>query len=167
MLAVAGWAVLAGMQDLPSTAIAQTPQATHRAIVPAAVNMPQGPALEARPSPAADRRDLAKAPSKPRVLRVKVTAYCPCVVCCGDGDGVTASGRKVGENGGRFVATAGAVPMGSRVIVPGYSGGAAVPVWDRMGPGASGRLDVFFPTHRQARQWGVRYLDVVVCPRPS
>lgn len=172
------WAVLAGMQHLPQGQLAHASQPpvvgaksteggpTGKAATPP-ITLAQADAWALPPQQAAATPSLpapAKPTAKPKVMRLKVTAYCPCALCCGDGDGVTASGRSVWANGGRFVATAGAVPMGSRVIVPGYSGSAAVPVWDRMGRGPSDRLDVFFPTHRQARQWGVRYLDVVVNP---
>lgn len=114
-----------------------------------------GQSLAQRSRPAAGRAA--------RVVRLKVTAYCPCPICCGnDADGITACGKSVRANGGRFVATAGAVPMGAFVSVPGYYGSQPVPVYDRLGPGPANRLDVYFPTHRQAKQWGVRYLDVVV-----
>src|SRR4051812_3298311 len=40
-----------------------------------------------------------------RTVRMEVTAYCPCPICCGEGaHGITASGKLVSHNGGRFVA---------------------------------------------------------------
>ena len=41
--------------------------------------------------------------------------------------------------------------------VPGYG---IVEVWDRGGAIKDGRLDVFFPTHREALEWGVKWLEV-------
>src|SRR4051812_6879117 len=43
--------------------------------------------------------------AKLRTMLMEVTAYCPCVRCCGPrAQGLTASGRRVSFNGGRFVA---------------------------------------------------------------
>ena len=92
---------------------------------------------------------------------VRVTAYCPCRICCGKwADGITASGQPVTANGGKFVAAPRGVPFGTMVVVPGYSGGRAVPVLDRGGAIKGKRLDVFYPTHKEALRWGVRYLVV-------
>lgn len=94
---------------------------------------------------------------------MKVTAYCPCIKCCGRwADGMTASGKPVTANGGRFVAADRTLPFGTLVIVPGYADGKPVPVLDRGGAIHGDRLDVFFPTHQQARRWGVRWLDVQI-----
>lgn len=96
----------------------------------------------------------------------RVTAYCPCTRCCGPAArGVTASGKPVTANGGRFVAADRSLPFGTMVRVPGYPAQAAgewVPVLDRGGAIKGNRLDVFFQTHAQARAWGVRTLKVEV-----
>ena len=97
------------------------------------------------------------------VRTMRVTAYCPCSQCCGAwADGVTASGAPVTSNGGRFVAADRSLPFGTMVSIPGYAGGKAVPVLDRGGAIKGDRLDVFFPTHAEALQWGVRYLRVTI-----
>ena len=88
----------------------------------------------------------------------RVTAYCPCRKCCGRwADGITASGKPVTFNGGRFVAAPRGVPFGTMVTIPGYG---TVPVLDRGGAIKGNRIDVFFPTHRAALAWGVRNLRV-------
>lgn len=99
-----------------------------------------------------------------RTLKMEVTGYCPCPKCCGPGaNGVTASGRPVSHNGGRFVAADKTVfGFGRRLIVPGYAGERPVPVLDRGGAIKGLKLDVFFPTHDQAKQWGRKFLDVQV-----
>jgi 3D (Asp-Asp-Asp) domain-containing protein len=87
----------------------------------------------------------------------RVTAYCPCKICCGaHSDGVTASGRPVEYNGGRFVAADKAIAFGTMLSIPGYAGGRPVPVADRGGKIKGARLDVYFPTHAQAREFGDR-----------
>ena len=87
-----------------------------------------------------------------------VTSYCPCKVCCGPkAHGVTASGVPAK---GALVAAPPSIPFGTRVSIPGYNGGRPVPVLDRGGAIKGDHLDVLFPTHRAALQWGKRYVKV-------
>jgi len=89
-----------------------------------------------------------------------VTAYCPCKVCCGPkAKGITASGRPVSANGGKFCAAPKSIRFGTRITIPGYG---TVPVLDRGGAIKEGRLDVFFPSHLLAKRWGVRTLTVTI-----
>ena len=97
------------------------------------------------------------------VRRMRVTAYCPCLKCCGrHADGVTASGTRADHP---LVAAARTWPFGTRVRVPGYAGGRTVLVEDRGGAITGDRLDLLFPTHAEALRWGVRYLDVTIDAR--
>ena len=79
-----------------------------------------------------------------------ITAYCLCLHCCSDGDGLTASMRPPVE--GRTIAMNG-VPFGTKVLVPGV--GWRV-VEDRM-PGRYGtnRIDVYMKSHKKAKKFGV------------
>jgi len=88
----------------------------------------------------------------------KVTAYCPCPKCCGKyGWGyTTASGHKI-KAGDRFVAAPKDIAFGTILGVPGYG---VVPVLDRGGAIKGNRLDVYFPTHQEALNWGVKILEV-------
>jgi 3D (Asp-Asp-Asp) domain-containing protein len=99
-----------------------------------------------------------------RTMRMLVTAYCPCRKCCGKhADGITASGYSVWVNGGKMVAADTRVlPFGSLLSIPGYHGGEIVPVLDRGGKIKGRRLDVLFPSHRQAQRFGKRWVDVQV-----
>lgn len=99
-----------------------------------------------------------------RVLRLQATAYCPCPKCCGSkAEGVTASGLPVTYNDGAFAAADTAVlPFGTKLIIPGYAAGRPVEVIDRGGAIKGMRVDVFFPTHEQARAWGRRWVNVTV-----
>lgn len=118
--------------------------------------------------PAAVTVSTAAAPARvargPRVITMEVTAYCPCSKCCGKGaHGVTASGLRVSHNNGRFVAADTSVlPFHTKLIIPGYAGEQKVEVLDRGGAIKGNRLDVYFPTHRQAIEWGRRKIDVIV-----
>jgi 3D (Asp-Asp-Asp) domain-containing protein len=120
----------------------------------------------ARTSAASDATEVASYNGRPirlaRTMRMKVTAYSPDYRSCGaSADGITASGFSVLTNGGFMVAADPRVlPLGSLVSVPGYDGGAVVPVLDTGGAIKGSRLDVLFPTHEVAMQWGVRDIEV-------
>ncbi|OHB74644.1 MAG: hypothetical protein A2Z25_10405 [Planctomycetes bacterium RBG_16_55_9] len=106
---------------------------------------------------------VRSAPAVPRqTVQMRVTAYCPCAKCCGKySDGITASGHKIAD-GDTFVAADKKYSFGTQMIVPGYNDSKPVDVLDRGGAIRGNRLDVFFNSHEQARQWGVRYLPVEV-----
>lgn len=101
----------------------------------------------------------------PRLVRMRVTAYCPCEICCGPrAAGITASGRTVAADNGRFVAADPVLAFGTRLVVPGYNAGRPVRVLDRGGAIRGRSLDVYFDSHERARRWGVRYLAVAIMP---
>lgn len=92
------------------------------------------------------------------IRNIKVTAYCPCELCCGKwSDGYTASGHKIGKDD-KFVAAPLSIPFGMMLVVPGYNDGKPVPVLDRGGAIRGNRLDVFFDSHKEALEWGVKWL---------
>jgi len=101
---------------------------------------------------------------KSRTLRMLVTAYCPCTKCCGpNAQGITASGKPVSYNQGRFVAADKKVlPFGTKLIIPGYHDHVAVEVTDTGSAIKGNRLDVYYASHQQALEWGKQWLDVVV-----
>jgi len=100
--------------------------------------------------------------SHTHTVRMMVTAYCPCPKCCGaNASGITASGKLVTENGGRFVAADSKLPFGTKLIIPGYSS-SAVEVLDRGGAIRGNHIDVFFRTHEEALQWGRRMMEVTI-----
>ncbi len=95
-------------------------------------------------------------------IQMRVTAYCPCRKCCGKySDGVTACGHKI-QPGDTFVAADERYPFGTEMLIPGYSNSQPVQVLDRGAAIKGNRLDVFFATHQEALEWGVKYLVVKV-----
>jgi len=90
-----------------------------------------------------------------------VTAYCGCSLCCGKyADGVTASG-KVAQYG--YVAC-NWLPFGTTLYIEGLG---EFKVQDRGAKSLFGdrnnkikHLDVYFPTHQQAKEFGVKHLKV-------
>ena len=101
------------------------------------------------------QRETFYAPAIP-----KVTAYCPCEICCGGwSDGFTASGHKI-KYGDRFIAADRNIPFNTMMVVLGYNDNNPVPVLDRGRAIKENRIDVFFNTHQEALEWGVRWLKV-------
>ena len=102
-------------------------------------------------------------------ILMEVTAYCPCTKCCGpQAQGITASGLPVSHNDSQFVAAdIRVLPFDTEIRIPGYHGedGAVVPVIDRGGAIKGKRLDVYFPTHKRALEWGRQTLPVQVLER--
>ncbi len=95
-------------------------------------------------------------------IQMRVTAYCPCPKCCGEySDGVTACGHEI-RPGDTFAAADGRYSFGTEMLIPGYSNSQPVQVLDRGGAIKGNRLDVFFATHQEALEWGVKYLEVNV-----
>jgi len=106
-------------------------------------------------------------PSEPKYIpskykKMRVTAYCPCPICCGKfADGITANGHSI-KPGDKFVAAPRNFSFGTMLYIDGYSD-KPVPVLDRGGAIKGDRIDVFFPTHKEALEWGVKYIDVYFC----
>ena len=86
----------------------------------------------------------------------KVTAYCPCIKCCGKTNGITASGTKAKE--GRTIATSSQFSFGTKLLI----NGTTYTVEDRGGAIKGNKIDVYFDTHAEAIAWGVKYLPVQV-----
>ena len=85
----------------------------------------------------------------------RVTAYCSGSCCCGRfADGITASGKPAT---GMIIAAPPEIPFGTQIYIKGWGWGE---VKDRGGSIKGKRLDLLFPTHGLALQWGVRYLEI-------
>lgn len=95
-------------------------------------------------------------------ISMRVTAYCPCEKCCGEwADGVTSNGHVI-EPGDCFVAADSRFSFDTEMLIEGYNSSNTVKVFDRGGAIKGNKLDVFFHTHQEALEWGVRYIDVKV-----
>jgi 3D (Asp-Asp-Asp) domain-containing protein len=117
-------------------------------VQPAAIALPDEPQSESA--------------GKWRIVRMKVTGYCPCPKCCGQySDGITANGHKI-QPGDTFVAADKRFSFGTEMVIEGYNNGKPVKVLDRGGAIRGNKLDAFFHTHQEALEWGVRYIDVKV-----
>ncbi len=108
-----------------------------------------------------------------RILEMSVSAYCNCGQCCGwkrNWRGVpieTATGRRkrIGLTASGAMARLGTVaappayPFGTIVHVEGWGYGR---VEDRGGAIQGDRLDLWFPLHEQALQWGRKNVRVKI-----
>lgn len=96
---------------------------------------------------------------EPQLLgRFKLTAYCTCPKCCGEySDGMTATGTKA--TAGRTIAVdPKVIPLGSKVVINGFEYTAE----DTGGAIKGNRIDILFPTHQDALNFGVQYAEVAI-----
>lgn len=118
--------------------------------------------LAEKPALNEPERKSAKQPGEWQVIEMRVTAYCSCGKCCGEySDGITACGHKI-QPGDAFVAADKRYAFGTEMTIPGYNNSEPVKVQDRGGAIRGDRLDVFFHSHEEALNWGVKYLLVKV-----
>lgn len=87
----------------------------------------------------------------------KITAYCPCSICCGKwSNGITSIGTTAVA--GRTIATDSKFPFGTKLKINGH----IYTVEDRGGAIKGNRIDIYMNTHAEALSWGVKYLPVEV-----
>lgn len=84
-----------------------------------------------------------------------VTGYCGCAVCCGQAGQPTASGKMPAA--GVTCAGPRAMPFGTVLNIPGV--GDRI-VQDRLAKRYDSRIDIFFATHNEAKQFGIRKLNL-------
>lgn len=109
--------------------------------------------------------------------RLETTAYCPCRYCCGwkrnwygkpviaygpnkgkpKAVGITASG--VPARRGTIAADTSVFPFGTVMYIPGYGYGV---VEDRGGDIKGYHIDLYYPSHGTALEWGRQYKEVKV-----
>ena len=84
----------------------------------------------------------------------KVTAYCPCEICCsGTADGLT-SLNKSPVQGRTVAADVSVVPYGTEVIIDGQT-------YIVEDCGVIGNtIDIFYESHREALDHGVKYIEI-------
>lgn len=86
----------------------------------------------------------------------KITAYCPCVKCCGQwSDGITYTGSVSTENS-TIAVDPDVIPLGSCVEINGVSYYAE----DIGGSIKGNRIDIFFQSHEDALEYGIQYHNV-------
>ena len=94
--------------------------------------------------------------------KFRLTAYCPCMKCCGKTDGITSTGTTAAE--GRTVAVdPRVIPYGATVTIYFADGTShTYTAEDCGGAIKANRIDVFFDDHETARAFGVQSAMVYV-----
>jgi 3D (Asp-Asp-Asp) domain-containing protein len=103
-------------------------------------------------------QDIDLTPNSISLGEFKITAYCPCPVCCQDwSDGLTYTETIATEN--RTIAVdPEVIPLGSTVEI----NGAEYIAEDIGGAIKDNRIDVFFSDHDDALEFGVQYHEIFV-----
>lgn len=103
-------------------------------------------------------------PRKPgaMIVHAKVTAYCPCVKCCGQyANGKTSRGRDAWRTRGVSVDPR-RIKYGSFITIPGAGTFIADDTGSTMRNALGHHIDLRFSTHQEALDWGVKELDVEI-----
>lgn len=100
---------------------------------------------------------IPEQPKRVSLGEFKLTAYCSCVKCCGKSDGITATGTKAKE--GRTIAVDPSVISYGTVV---YIEGVEYVAEDCGGAIKNKRIDVYFDSHQDALDFGVKYAIVEV-----
>ena len=112
---------------------------------------------------------IAKTNTVSKVLTVKVTAYCSWPKCCGiwSKDHPSRQGTDYEQHttsgtipvAGRTVAVdPDIIPLGSKILIDGHEY-----IAEDTGSGVKGNhIDIYFDSHEEALEWGVRTLEVQV-----
>lgn len=85
-----------------------------------------------------------------------VSAYCPCVKCCGKTNAITASGTKATAN--HTIAAPSNYKFGTKIEI----NGIIYTVEDRGGAITGNKIDIYFNSHSEALQFGRRQLQMRV-----
>lgn len=87
-----------------------------------------------------------------------VTAYCPCVACCGDSaDGITATGT-IATQGRTVAVDPFVIPLGSVVVIDGHEY-----IAEDIGGAIDGNhVEIFFDSHEDALIWGKKVMEVEI-----
>jgi 3D (Asp-Asp-Asp) domain-containing protein len=108
-------------------------------------------------SPSSEAVGVSAPPPLQSMGQYTVMAYCPCEKCCGKwSDGRTANNYLL-KDGDLIIAAPPEISFGTKLYIPGYGEGR---VEDRGGSVKGKRLDVYFDTHQDALDWGVKEVEV-------
>ena len=88
------------------------------------------------------------------ITNVKITAYCPCSICCGKcANGITAIGV-IAQEGRTVAVDSSVIPLGSEVEING-----AIYIAEDTGVHGNA-IDLFMNSHQAALQCGVQCMDI-------
>jgi 3D (Asp-Asp-Asp) domain-containing protein len=106
-----------------------------------------------------DRAGQEKKTEEPVLMETFIiTAYCPCVKCCGKTDGITASGVKAVE-GITVAGDTSKLPFGTKIYIDGV--GERI-VQDTGGVIKGNKIDLYFDEHQSALNFGRQTKQVTI-----
>ncbi len=127
-------------------------------------------------APAKEKTEAVKPVVAGQVVKMKVTAYCPCEKCCGKWALRQAQGKRTTATGDDAYVCDGVaadfelLPKRTLLEIPGAGvkevddTGGAMRKAARQNPPVY-HIDLRFPTHKEALKWGVKWLEVRVLPK--
>lgn len=87
------------------------------------------------------------------ITNAVITAYCCCQICCGNSSpGINAAGKRPIQ--GISIAGPRSLPLGTRIRIAGMTNEFILD--DRTAKKYDGRFDIYFSSHAEARQFGIR-----------
>lgn len=99
-------------------------------------------------------REEEKTKNKTSLGMYKLTAYCGCSKCCGKSTGITASGAKAKAN--HTIAASKNFAFGTKIEIDGN----IYVVEDRGGAIKGNKIDVYFSSHSEALNFGIKYKEI-------
>lgn len=104
-----------------------------------------------------------------KVVRMKCTAYCPCVTCCGKGArGITSTGKDAKTPPFGVAADPKLLPYGTKLEIPGIGVREVDDTGGAMRKDARKgiyHIDLRFVAHQEALEFGIQWLDVKILPK--
>lgn len=94
------------------------------------------------------------------IITATVTAYCHCVLCCSEQNGVTANGLRPKQ--GVTIAASRQIPFNSSIIYQGHT----YTVQDRLSKKYDSRFDIYFRSHKEALKFGIKHKQQVTIITP-
>ena len=93
----------------------------------------------------------------------KLTAYCPCSICCGKWAGSPTASGVIPTANHTIAVDTNVIPFGTEVIINNKRYKA-----EDTGSAIKGkRIDIYFEDHQEALEFGVQYADVFQLEKPS
>jgi len=147
-----------------SVSVAPVALSETEVVMPEEVCLPE-PQVLVKPEPVAVARPASPVVERPyRIVRAKVTAYCPCARCCGrNSPGITSTNTSAWRRG--LAVDPRAISYGTKIEIAGYgiasaddTGGAMRRSYRR----GIVQIDVRMKNHSAAQEWGVRWMNVKV-----
>lgn len=103
---------------------------------------------------------LARLVNEAKIRYHTVTAYSSTVWQTDANPFITAAGTRV-RNG---IVAANTLPFGTKIMIPEVFGKKVFTVEDRMAPKNHHKIDIWFPTVQEAREFGVKRAKILVLP---